>query len=33
MAQAGGYAFTAFADQERDAKQQVSAQYRILAGE
>lgn len=33
MAQAGRYAFEAFSDQEQDVKQQISAQYRILAGE
>ena len=32
VAQADRYAFTAFSDQERDVKQQMSAQYRILAG-
>jgi hypothetical protein len=33
VARAGRYAFTAFADQEQDVNQQISAQYRILAGE
>ena len=33
IAQAGRYALTAFSDQEQDVKQQISAQYRILAGE
>ena len=29
----GRYVFTAVADEEKDAKQQISAQYRILAGQ
>lgn len=33
IAQAGRYAFTAFAEHEQDVKQQISAQFRILAGE
>jgi hypothetical protein len=27
-----GYAFTAFSDGEKDVKQQIAAQYPILAG-
>ncbi len=33
IAQTGRYAFTAYSDQEQDVKQQISAQYRILAGQ
>lgn len=33
IAQAGRYAFVAVSDQEKDVKQQISAQDRILAGE
>jgi len=33
IATAGRYAFMAYSDQEQDVKQQISAQYRILAGE
>ena len=33
IATAERYAFTAFSDAETDAKQQISAQYRILAGQ
>lgn len=33
IAQAGRYAFTTYSDTETDVKQQISAQYRILAGE
>ncbi|HTQ16418.1 MAG TPA: hypothetical protein VML93_03540 [Mycobacterium sp.] len=33
IAQADRYAFLAFSDREQDVKQQISAQYRILAGE
>jgi hypothetical protein len=32
VARAGRYAFTAFSDNEKDVKQQIAAQYRILAG-
>lgn len=33
VARADRYAFTAFSANETDVKQQISAQYRILAGE
>jgi len=33
IAAAGRYVFTSAADEEKDAKQQISAQYRILAGQ
>jgi hypothetical protein len=33
IATTGRYVFTSVADEEKDAKQQISAQYRILAGQ
>jgi hypothetical protein len=33
IAQASRYAFVAVSDDDKDVKRQISAQYRILAGE